>query len=84
MGKPTYEKESNLRRAILLLKEFSTPKSRMEDIPRVKYQDDLKLVKIRKYIEQHNAITTKQYKTLLHYCRVYKIRINNAIDFILD
>ena len=84
MGKPAYETEGNLKRAILLLKEFSSPKSRMEDIPKVKYYDDVKLVKIRNYIDKHKAITTKQYKTLLHYCRVYNIKISNAIDFILD
>lgn len=81
MGRQTYESDVNYKRAKYLLEEFSSPRYAST---RIEYEDNLKLLNIIDYVMNNEKITTKQYKTLLHYCRVYNVKILNSLDFILD
>jgi len=81
MGKPTLEKDSNLKRAKLILEGLNKHNS-FEHAR--KYNDTLKINKIEKYIKENNNITPKQFKSLTHYSKVYGVKILQSMDFILD
>jgi len=81
MGKPIFEKESNFKRAKMLLEKldkFNTYEHAIKD------NDLAKITKITKYTEKHKAITPKQYRALTHYSKVYDIKVLQSIDFLLD
>ena len=76
MGKALLETEVNLKRAKILLKKFSENE--------VDLFDRLKIEKIKDHVKTFNTITSKQFRTLNHYCGVYKIKLLQSLDFILD
>jgi len=87
MGKPILESEDNLKRAKLLLQKFFPeihPDRYNSIIPSVKFNDNLKLNKIERFVREKNVITPKQFKALKHYCKVYNINILQSIDFLLE
>lgn len=81
MGRQVYESSANYKRAKLLIAELASPR---HSKTMIKHEDNLKLLKIRAYVDREERITVKQYKALVHYCKVYNVKISNAIDFIID
>ncbi len=81
MGEALFESSGNLKRAKLLLNDLASPR---HATTMIKWNDNQKLIRIRDYVDKYGRITQKQYKALLHYCKVYKVKIPQSIDFILD
>jgi len=81
MGKAILEKDSNLKRAKLILEGLDKHNWHEHSL---KYNDRLKINKITKYIKEKKAITPKQFKALTHYSKIYGVKILQSMDFILD
>ena len=46
--------------------------------------DAVKMSKIRSYVRRYGVATKRQYRAFKHICKVYGVKIDNSITFILD
>lgn len=59
----------------------------LENFRQINYlnkHDGIKLNKIISYIKRYGIATKRQYRAFKHICRVYGLKLDNSITFILD
>ena len=78
MGTPNYLSPNKFKKASLLVRAL------LEEEDRLTSHDFLNLKKINRHINNLGCITPRQFRSLIHYSKVYKIDILQSIDFILD